>query len=263
MCKSGSHKLVTWEKANPSDVNVFPFRCRSWRHVGTCQQFRGSQDFVRVRDAIVSRGDRWVYLVLTFNQRAELDEWTVYRAGLSRWQKLNQRLSRRFGAVEYIQTWEKHVRSGFPHVNAVVHNDLIWGRCRGDGWRSWRQELRDHAIACGFGKVLHVEPLRRGGSLTLAGYLTKLSRELTGASVKNQVPVNAPAHFRRIRASRGLLAPIYRPGIHTGALVSSRTVDLFGPAAISGVQAGSPVLGQKRKKQEVAYETSSTGRSGT
>jgi hypothetical protein len=39
----------------------------------------------------------------------------------------------------------------------------------------------------------------------MAGYLTKLGLELSGAARKGQTPVNAPRHFRRIRASRGML----------------------------------------------------------
>lgn len=75
------------------------------------------------------------------------------------------------------------------------------------------------AVAVGFGFRTWVEPLRPGAELTLAGYLTKLSRELTGAGFKDQVPVNAPPHFRRLRASRKLLPkPFHRKG-WTGILV--------------------------------------------
>jgi hypothetical protein len=52
----------------------------------------------------------------------------------------------------------------------------------------------------------------------MAGYLVKLARELTGAAVKDQVPVNAPSHFRRLRASQGLLPPPYKNPEITGAL---------------------------------------------
>ena len=52
----------------------------------------------------------------------------------------------------------------------------------------------------------------------MAGYLTKLARELTGAGVKSQVPVNAPRHFRRIRASAKLLPPRKKNPDITGIL---------------------------------------------
>lgn len=234
MCESLSHVFVLVEKSSDQKVLILPFRCRSWRHEGECQRFKGAQDFVRVSEGILSRGDRWVYLVLTFDQRHETSEWDCYIAGLRRWQKLNQRLGRAYGRIEYVQTWEAH-RSGFPHVNVVIRNDEIWKLCEGSGWRSWRQSLIAEAVECGFGRVAHVEPLRPDTGLGMAGYLTKLSRELTGAGVKNQVPVNAPPHFRRIRASQGLLPPIHRPGRFQGVMVPTRAlpaVDLT-PEAIS------------------------------
>lgn len=211
MCETGSHYFILRDPAKPKKLIFKPFRCKSWRHGGSCQRFRGAQDFVRVSDGILSRGDRWVYLVLTFARPVGFTAWDAYLDGVRRWQKLNQRLGRRFGPIEYVQTWEKH-QKGFPHVNVVIHNRAIWESCQGDGWRSWRQELIPHLLETGFGRVVHVEPLRPDTGAGLAGYLTKLSRELTGAGPKNQTPIDAPPNFRRLRASQGLLPPIFRPG---------------------------------------------------
>jgi hypothetical protein len=61
----------------------------------------------------------------------------------------------------------------------------------------------------------------------MAGYLVKLAKELTGAQAKkgDQAPLHAPRHFRRIRASRGLLpAQAKGAGEWTGALVRGRIV---------------------------------------
>lgn len=223
MCESGSHHFAMWDPKNPSNIIFLPFRCRSWRHAGGCQRFKGAQDFVRVSEGILSRGDRWVYLVLTFDQRRESSEWDCYRLGLTRWSKFLDRLEYHHGKIAYVQTWEKH-RNGFPHVNVVIHNEQIWNLCQHDGWRSWRQSLIPHLTETGFGKVVHVEPLRPDTGKGLAGYLTKLSRELTGAGIKNQVPVNAPPHFRRIRASQGLLPPIHRPGKMQGVMIPTRSI---------------------------------------
>jgi hypothetical protein len=217
-CENHEAALVVWPSDQPSERVHIPFRCRSWRHTGECQRWQGAQDFVRCRDAILSRGPQWVYVVLTLAHRAFRDEWAAYRSGVHLWGDLCQRLTRRYGRIEYIQTWEKHVRSDFPHVNLVIHNERIWRLCEGEGWRSWRRDLKVQAVAVGFGVIVYAEPLRAGGSLTLAGYLTKLSRELTGASIKNQVPVNAPRHFRRIRASRGLLPARFKKDGWTGFL---------------------------------------------
>jgi len=222
MCESGSHSIVLRNRIT-GKMMICPFRCRSWRHAGQCQHFKGAQDFVRVSDGIASRGDRWVYVVLTFNQRAELSEWDCYRSGVDRWDKLRKRLEYHHGKLEYVQTWEKHTKSGFPHVNVVIHNSSIWDACAGTGWQVWRQTLKAHAVACGFGTIAPwVEPLRKDTGKGLAGYLTKLSRELTGAGVKNQIPVNAPPHFRRIRASRRLLPPVHRPGTHEALMLPNR-----------------------------------------
>jgi hypothetical protein len=227
MCESGSHLVVSWDPKSDGPPSLQPFRCRSWRHTGECQRWKGSQDFVRCRDAMLAKGDHWVYIVLTFDQKQFNNEWSAYRGGVHRWQKLNQRLSYHYGRVDYLQTWEKHTKTDFPHVNVAVHNARIWQTCRGDGWKQFRQLLTQHAVKCGFGFRVWVEPLREGQGLTLAGYFTKLSRELTGAGVKNQVPVNAPPHFRRIRASRGLLPAQFHSEGRTGALIPSRLVDQF------------------------------------
>lgn len=256
MCESGSHFVVCWDPNNPSKVIVQPFRCRSWRHAGECQRFKGRQDFVRVRDGILSRGERWVYIVLTFNQKSETNEWSVYRSGVFRMQKLLQRLMRRFGAIAYVQTWEKHTVTDFPHVNIVISNDRIWQLCQGDGWKQFRQLLTKLAVECGFGFRTWVEPLRAGSGMGLAGYLTKLSRELTGAGIKNQVPVNAPPHFRRLRASRGLLAPVHHPSELVGSLISAkalRSVDLS-PEGLAKHQLS--IVGHPGKKQGGSHERS-------
>jgi hypothetical protein len=192
-------------------------------------------------------GDHWVYLVLTMVHSHYVNEWAAYRAGVFHWDKLRKRLTRRFDALAYLQTWEKHV-SGFPHVNVAVHNERIWQLCAGDGWRSWRQSLIPHLLESGFGRVVHVEPLRPDTGMGLAGYLTKTARELTGAGVKNQVPVNAPAHFRRLRASRGLLEPIFRPGTHQGALVRANAVGSLDLSPEAWVKREAFILEQRRLK---------------
>jgi len=166
-------------------------------------------------------GDRWVYLVLTMIHGNYSSEWAAYNAGYFNWQKLSKRLIRAHGSLDYIQTWEAHT-SGFPHANVAIYNPSIWDACKGEGWRKFRQYLKPILVECGFGYVVHVEPLRPDTGQGLAGYLTKLSRELTGSSVKNQVPVNAPPGFRRLRASRGLLEPIHRPGINEGMLIPAK-----------------------------------------
>jgi len=61
--------------------------------------------------------------------------------------------------------------------------------------------------------------MRDNTSSGMAGYLTKLSRELVDANGKGQIPYDAPPHFRRLRASRGVLPKPHKSNL-TGWLVT-------------------------------------------
>lgn len=235
LCESRGALIFSWDKEHPENSSWSNWKCRSWRHAGDCQRWKGAQDFVRCKEAILSLGPHWVYFVFTLNQKQFKNEWAGYRAGVFLWDKMRKRLTRCYAKIAYLQTWEKNVETDFPHMNVVVHNEKIWELCEGDGFWEFRREWNPIAIACGFGLRFYVEPLRAGMSLDLAGYLTKLSRELTGAGVKNQVPVNAPLHFRRLRASRGLLPPSFHSEGRTGMLIRAKdlhSVDLSVEARI-------------------------------
>ncbi len=86
------------------------------------------------------------------------------------------------------------------------------------------------AVEVGFGYVINVETVR--DNVQMAGYITKLSRqlsalpkEMTGASVKDQTPMMAPKHFRRIRASRGLLPPTLSHGGEWTGRIIMKSID--------------------------------------
>jgi hypothetical protein len=177
----------------------------------------------------------WSYLVLTFRQREWANEWAQARAGVACWSKLRKRMVREFGPMAYVQTWERHKKKGF-HVNVAVANQAIHAATIALASPARWQWLRDHAEASGFGYICWAEPLR-GDDESLAGYMTKLSRELTGAGPKNQVPTQAPPHFRRLRASQGLLQPPHKSD-YTGRLVQC-TID-----SMCGV---SPATAHERK----------------
>jgi hypothetical protein len=209
-CERKAWTIVTWARAEPGKKRAATFKCRSWRHEGSCRLWKGAQDFVRCKEAIASRNG-WTYVVLTFDPKNLEGKDEAFVRGKALWSKLRHSLTRRFGRVEYIQTWEAH-KSGWPHVNVLIHN----ARINAMGWKKFRRVLKVLAVKAGFGKIIWVEPMKSGDAM--AGYLVKLARELTGATVKDQVPVDAPAHFRRLRASRGLLpAPHKNPEI-TGEL---------------------------------------------
>ncbi len=203
-CEAASWHLEIWdpEKKNPTPKHL-PWACRSWRHKGDCRRWKGAQDFARVAWAIKKYGD-WVYLVLTFDPANIPEPRDQYRKGVELWAKLRKRITREYGQMRYIQTWEKFQRGG-AHVNIIVNNENFFARACQD-WQGLRRHwVEPAAVACGFGFRTWVEPV--DGIDSMAGYLTKLSRELTGAGEKNQIPTDAPAHFRRIRASQKTLPP--------------------------------------------------------
>jgi hypothetical protein len=222
-CESGAWTIASWKVKKPGRVHLRPFKCQSWRHEGECRERAGARDFVRCKQGIESR-DGWLYVVLTYDQKRWSGQWAAFKAGGKMWNKLRSRLVRRYGKIDYLQTWEAH-QNGFPHVNLVMHNEEMLKRCEGNGWKKFRQELKKMAVEVGFGMVLTVETVR--DEKKMAGYITKLSRqlsalpkEMTGANVKDQTPVNAPKHFRRLRASRGLLPPaLSHGGEWTGRMI--------------------------------------------
>lgn len=214
-CRSKRWHLVLWNPLDPElKVQHVPWSCRSWRHEGACRLWRGASDFQRVRKGIGSL-DKWSSVVLTFAQGDWPSPWHQYRASGVLWSYLRKRLDREFGHVNYIQTWERFQKGGI-HVNIALSNVDFSYRLENFGRENMERWLRPHARACGFGWRLSVKPMTDEGQL--AGYMTKLAKELTGCGAKNQVPLDAPPHFRRLRASHGVLPPAYTSEL-TGLLL--------------------------------------------
>lgn len=232
-CECGRWHLQVWSKLDPTQHSRIAYKCRSWRHPGPCRLWRGAQDFIRVRDAVKKRGD-WVYCVLTYAQRDWASPGALFKAGIRHWSALRKRLCRRYGKLAYIQTWEAH-KSGWPHVNVLIGNPDFHAESLSDWRRVRKRVLIPAAVACGFGPIAWLECMR--DSTSIAGYLTKLARELTGSTVKNQVPIEAPPHFRRLRASQGLLPRPLKDDAITGrmwfASVDSFLQHLSPPASAS------------------------------
>lgn len=142
----------------------------------------------------------------------------IFREGKNQWSKLRKKIIYHHGPLLYIQTWEVH-QTGWPHVNLALSNTILHQHYSQNPETAFREKLADLAESCGFGRKGWLEPLRDRDAM--AGYLVKLCNELTGAAKKNQVPVNAPKNFRRLRASVGLLPPVLRDEELTGQLVKS------------------------------------------
>lgn len=206
--------VETWPKDKPEETQRHPFKCGSWRHEGDCRLFKGAQDFARIKEAIESRG-HWLHIVLTYPTWLTSDVRQLYRDGLFHWAKLRKRTQRRFGDYKYIQVWEK-TRNDYPHCHMAVSCEGLYKECNSDGILNFWELLRIPAVQCGFGKIGWCKPLRDAG--LMAGYLCKLAREMTGSGKAYQIPVNAPRHFRRLRASSHLLPPPRKNPDITGAL---------------------------------------------
>lgn len=190
------------------------FKCHSWRHDGECRRWKNAQDFVRIKGAIEKIGEEWVYVVLTFDRKSWDSIWKAYRGLLLCWARLRKRFVYSWGEVKYIALVEQH-RDGWPHLNLLLYNRKLYEACQDDGWKQVRQGwLEPNAVECGFGFRTWIEPVR--SEEAIAGYFVKLCGEIAKV---DQVPVEAPAHFRRIRASKGLLPSVYHNLEVTGRLI--------------------------------------------
>jgi hypothetical protein len=221
-CQNGDWSIVTWKKADAGEPRVRPFVCKSWRHSGDCRSECGACDFARIAQALGEHSS-WTFLVLTYPAKAWPDKTALFRFGVVSWSRLRKRLIREFGSILYIQTWEVH-RSGYPHVNVTVSNSLLQETASKEPDYDNPSWLKGPAEECGFGWKCHASPMRDANAM--AGYITKLGLELAGAQHKGQVPVNAPRHFRRIRASRGLLPKRIKDETITGRLFKCQYADI-------------------------------------
>jgi len=215
-CENCEWTILFWKRDEPHNKRVTPFRCRSWRHPGECTLWKGAQDFARISEAI-EKYSTWIYCVFTFPQANWPNKKLLYRAGVRMWEKFYKRFRRRYGKSQYVQTWERHKKGG-AHVNVLLNNARLWDDLGNAGWPFIKRTvIEPMAVACGFGFRVWIERMR--DHKAMAGYLTKLARELTDGGSKGQIPWDAPPHFRRLRATRGLLPKPHKDPSITGQLV--------------------------------------------
>jgi hypothetical protein len=213
-CECQAWSLKVWPKDHPEQATQVPFKCRSWRHGGDCRLWKGAQDFARIKEAM-EKHSHWSHLCLTFQNQSKSTPFELFKVAIYCWSRLRKRIIREYGDIQYIQTWERH-KSGFPHVHIALSNIEMYEREFSGGKETFDELIRNHAVESGFGKRGWLEPLRDQSAF--AGYLTKLARELTGRGKDYQIPTNAPKHFRRLRASVGLLPPKHKNPDITGML---------------------------------------------
>lgn len=211
--------------AVPLDVTRIVYRCRSRRHEGPCQRHWSSVAYSRITSALKSRDRRDVaFVVLTLKREDFIDEYDAYRQLFRCWRQFSKIVTRTWPGVnlDHVQTVEQH-RSGWPHLNVVlVHSGL--SRWAGRDQRKALRWVKGAAARAGFGYMASIEQARSKNAV--AGYVTKLATELGGLSAEvtkiSQAPVNAPAHFRTLRSSKGLLPPRHKNPEVTGCLIKAR-----------------------------------------
>lgn len=223
-CEHGTWHLMLSEVADDGEIleeKPYQYRCRSWRHAGPCRAEKGAQDFKRIEHALLQRDD-WSFCTLTFKQSEWWDWKEQYQQSCPMWSAVRCRLNRKYGKCPYIQTWERHKKGGL-HVHINIASEQLCADCYYDDTDQnspfWANDfLRDAAVACGFGPRHWAEPLRMGTQERMSRYLVKVARELIDGGGKDQIPFDAPPHFRRLRASRGVLPPVDK-GNWTGRMV--------------------------------------------
>lgn len=227
-CETGSLSVLTWDRET-GDVRVSRGYCKGYR-CRICGSLVARELRDRITSAVASR-PWWLYLVLTFDPADFDSSWDAYHRAGKLWDwSLRKRIERTFGPVEYVQTWERHVSARqFPHLNLILTGAGLrravneagveerhyagagHGRgrlCRFTPLRRWFARA---APETGFGRRVWVEVLDVEHSI--AAYLAKAAQDLSAARWKagDQTPIGAPPHFRRVRASRGLLPPVPEP----------------------------------------------------
>lgn len=215
-CEHGIWTLHNWRRGDSTAYELRPYRCKSWRHEGPCRRFRAALDFRRIMDAMDSR-KFWLAGLITHDQAAWMDWTDQYRCSVYMWSAMRQRILRKWGKFEYVQTWERHAGVGI-HCHIAICCENLWHatpskKANNITYNWWRPA----AVACGFGPVGSISAIRSKSDYSK--YLSKKAAELIGGGVKDQMPWDAPPHFRRIRASRGLLPKIKTSDEWTGRLI--------------------------------------------
>lgn len=272
-CQHSQHQhekwfVWTWNRAKPEVQSRIPYSCGSWR-CDVCARHEAAVTFARIKQAVEPlSSDGWCFIVLTLDRngyykdgKAQFKNVTdAYRSMGSMCEKLIKRMRRRWGVGnEWVAVVEAH-RSGWPHLNLLVHcpalaDDLRSLRSRKladpeiaeavqsarDAWRdkAWLPpevkakareaklmggELLVHAIESGWGLQSTAEVAESTDAV--AGYVVKLAKHhdaSVGEVAKvTQAPKAAPERFRRLRAGRRFLPARYKNEAVTGCLMRRR-----------------------------------------
>jgi hypothetical protein len=208
------------------EVLRIPYRCNSWR-CSKCGGKIARRDYRRTFEAF-NRHEQWAFMVLTLDvdsfKKRNLSNQFAYKIINYNLVKLRQRIERKYGSFDFVRVVERTPSNSFPHVNVVFHCKELFEQFQDDDQiLKWNKRwLTGNAKQCGFG-IKHTITFARNKQ-AVASYLGKTGLFSTIAkevSKQSQVPFDAPPHFRRIGATRGLLPALNKlsDNVWTGELI--------------------------------------------
>lgn len=233
--------IYTWDPTNPALVTRSPYMCNSWRCT-VCRRHEAAVTFARTKAAFegIEGWDptRLGFFVLTLDRdgwysgQPWKNERAAYAALGSMARKFIKRLNRKAvkegvepPGIRWAATVEAH-KTGWPHYQLTIYlpeqwrDELPTERGYQIGWSFLSEELRTHAEAVGWGKHSSFERARDAGAALgyLIGTAGKHEASIGELSKITQLPLNAPARFRRLRSGKGFLPPRWK-GTKTGTLI--------------------------------------------
>lgn len=232
-CQAKAWTVKLWPKNDPSKPEYICYACRSWRCQGDCARANAAQLFARLTASIARVPDFWCFLTLTLDPKRFKSRESMYKRVGGMWAQFRHELKRIYGYDHFFLAFEVSVRAKALHIHAIVRSKKLYAEVQhapgemvfkgkpslGAG-RVWKDWLKPTALACGFGFKCDVSAVRDHGAMS--GYLVKssgISGELSQADSKDQLPIDAPKGFRRIRSSKGFLVPKLKNEDVTGELI--------------------------------------------
>jgi hypothetical protein len=208
-CQNNEWHLKLYNKKTEEWLNV-PFRCHSWR-CRSCGSKVAKRDYTRTFEGLQKHG-QWAFLVLTLHvtefRKKNLTNEFAYKVINKNFFKLRRRIEREYGRFDYIRVIERTPKNSFPHVNVIFHCPELFKKFGDDdAIHRWNKRwLTVHARQSGFGikhSVSFCDNRQRVANyIAKTGLFTTIAKEV---SKQTQVPFDAPAYFKRLGATRGLL----------------------------------------------------------
>lgn len=221
------------------EVKRTPFKCKSWRHFGTCRNSNMLEKRERIAKALIEYDFADVaFLVLTLDPKRRFakrdgrvvdlgNPYEAFKELGALWRSFAKFIKRNWGYAGFVSTVEQHA-SGMPHLNVLLVSRRL-SEALNTGGSTWRviDELKGAAVRCHFGPKLTAEAARK--PLDLARYIAKVAVELDERVNRNrlvneiekgtQTIMGAPPRTRNLRSSKGFLPATPKQEKYTGRMV--------------------------------------------